>query len=455
MITEQGKSTRFYKLSTEIAQFVYSSVSPKQSYIDMYNIVTDKAGTPKHMENLLTHVCDDIRLPVLDISRHLFAFNNGLLDVKRKLFFVDDRLPRNPTSFVHSVSEMPAQISSANYFAADLDLAQFFSGLPEMDDDAAQRPLLSKKKKRKTPDKCAFEEKKEETEAHQSFAGSHILTPTFDKILIDQKLGTYDIEWVLTLMARAMFDVNEMDSWQVIFFLRGVAGSGKSTLLKLLGDFYPPERVGSLMSDAQTTFSDEHIIHCLVVLAMDADSTTTWSRTRFNSYASGEVISVNRKNKLSIAHVWAAHLFLASNGWPSFEDAAGNVARRFVIVLFEQVLKSTDTFMFTKLKLELPNLLLKCVLVYHDNIKKYGKVSLWDNKPMSKQKILPDVIWRARREFLAHSSPFEALFASDALVFGASYSMTIREFRSVLQLFQKNNSGGAKSVPLWGLILFP
>ena len=84
-------------------------------------------------------------------------------------------------------------------------------------------------------------------------------------------------------LARGLFDVNEVDKWQMAMYIHGVAGSGKSTILSLLKDMYPPEKVGIVMSDAQTTFFDESLYDKWMILCMDADENTTWSRTRFNS----------------------------------------------------------------------------------------------------------------------------------------------------------------------------
>ena len=267
----------------------------------------------------------------------------------------------------------------------------------------------------------------------------------FDKILRDQNFGRDDINWCRIMMARGLFDVNELDGWQAIFFLRGVAGSGKSTLLKLLSEFYPAHNIGSIMSDGQRDFFDEHLIDKLLVIAMDADNSTTWSRTRFNSYASGEMITINRKNKMALSKMWTAHIFMASNCFPSFPDEGGNVARRFVMFLFETLIRRNDGRLFEKLLLELPLIILKSVLAYHDASVAFGQKGIWDE--VDGRSILPEMCIRAKKEFLSVCSPFEAFFQSGRLVFDPSYSMTLAALRTELHAFvrERNESGGSRT----------
>jgi ABC-type multidrug transport system fused ATPase/permease subunit len=308
VITEGGLHTKYYTEYVEILEYIYECC-PRTNETT-YRILTSKQNTPQHMKGLLEKL-NDVRVPFLKQCRHLFAFENGLLDVKKNIFYVNDSQTRSVDHFIQNTAELDDQTCSSNYLPYHLDLKMFFSSIPESVSDMVEND----------PDEqiCALENNIRSTASKYSYKGCRIETPIFDKILVDQGFNRKDIHWCMIMMARSLFDVNEMDAWQAIFFLRGVAGSGKSTLLKLLCEFYPAHNIGSIMSDGQSTFFDEHLIDKLIVIAMDADSSTTWSRTRFNSYASGETITVNRKNKMAISKRWSAHIFMASNTFPSFQ----------------------------------------------------------------------------------------------------------------------------------------
>jgi hypothetical protein len=160
-----------------------------------------------------------------------------------------------------------------------------------------------------------------------------VYTPALDHILTDQQYSTKAMFWVFALFGRMFFDVASNDDWQVALFIRGVAGSGKSTLLKIMTRFYTNEDVGLLMSDGQSTFSDEHLLQAKIVLAMDVDATISFSQVRFNSFVSGEYVSVARKFKTAINVKWTAPMCFASNCQVVYHSLF-MLTGRFLMILF-------------------------------------------------------------------------------------------------------------------------
>ena len=58
-----------------------------------------------------------------------------------------------------------------------------------------------------------------------------ISTPHMQHVLDYQRFTKEVCEWMYVFAGRLMFDVGDLDQWQVIPFLKGIARSGKSTLI--------------------------------------------------------------------------------------------------------------------------------------------------------------------------------------------------------------------------------
>ena len=59
----------------------------------------------------------------------------------------------------------------------------------------------------------------------------NIPTPNFQKILDYQEFSEDVCRWMYILAGRMLFEVNELDTWQIMGFLKGRAKSGKSTII--------------------------------------------------------------------------------------------------------------------------------------------------------------------------------------------------------------------------------
>jgi len=206
-----------------------------------------------------------------------------------------------------------------------------------------------------------------------------------------------------------LHDINSKDKWSVSPYFRGVAGSGKSTLLKLLSKLYTDDKVGQLMSDGSSTFADEHLLDKHIVIANDLDTDTTFSVGRFNQLTSGETISSNRKFKTAINHTWHAPMAFASNVRPPWDDKAGNVARRLVIIEFCNAIRNSDMNLFDQCMAERPRFLVKIARLYLQAVKDFGTKSLWDKN------ILPQKFHDAKNRYLAECEPIAAVLCSNLI----------------------------------------
>ena len=376
-ILYNGVHTGFFEYYCEINEFIYKQVSPARLYPEYYDALTNKPSTPQQMVNLITGLSDP-RCPFLVKNRELFSFNNGVFNARDGSFTrFEKRLDKS-----HGTS-------------------QFFDF--EVTDDIMEKDPFS------------------------------IDTPLFEKILLDQSLDDCARRWMYILCGRLLHDVGTLDDWQVTLYIRGVAGSGKSTILKVMGMLYEADDIGYLMSDGQSTFSDEHLYDKFIVAAMDMDKKTLFSATRINSMTSGEKLSVNRKFKTTLNIKWKPPMVMASNAQPPWEDVAGNLVRRFVIFLFNNPVRNSDPQLFEKLHSELPLLLIKMSRMYLEAIDNYGNRSLWEKG------VLPKMCHEGKRQYLVASNPLSAFLESDHVVFQEHDEVPANEFRRRLIAYTREN----------------
>jgi hypothetical protein len=384
---EDGTNTQFYTHYMDTRQYTMEAVTPMCRYAEQYNALTLNPSTVSFVTSFLADMPDQ-RVPKLVVNRSLFSFRNGIFDVR--------------TGILHAYRDAAFTDVTSRFFDVNMDVE------------------------------------------HLTCDPMRIETPSFDKILRDQDYDDKTRYWVHTMCGRLFHDVGSLDDWQICPFIRGVAGSGKSTILKLMKMMYEDHNVGTLMSDGQPTFSDEHLYDKFVVVAMDLDKEVQISGTRMNSMISGECLSVNRKFKVALNCEWKAPLMMASNSQPPFKDVAGNIVRRFAIFLFNNSIRHSDPQLFAKLKLELPVLLVKMARVYLDAVSKYGKNSLWEDD------ILPPLIHQARREYLVTANPVSAFLESEWVEFGEGFRTSSADLKKYMGQFSKDL--GDRRLPSIGML---
>ena len=293
-----------------------------------------------------------------------------------------------------------------------------------------------------TSDVCAnFFDFEVDVHQHLTLCPTLLPTPVFDSILTDQHLCERAVYWIHALCGRLLHDVGAMDDWQVCLYIRGVAGSGKSSILNTVEMFYESVDIGTLMSDGQETFSDEHLYDKFMVVAKDVDNRMHLNKSRFNSFVSGETVSINRKFKTALQYKWRAPMVMASNSQPPFEDVAGNVVRRFAICLFDYKPPRSDTDMSRKLRNELPMLLLKMSRTYLDALRCHGHQSLWDPD------VLPSIFHNAKKQYLVTTSPLSAFMESDQVQLDAASEVSSSDFRRALAQWVREN-GDRRTGPI-------
>lgn len=208
-----------------------------------------------------------------------------------------------------------------------------------------------------------------------------ISTPNFEHILVCQDLEPDVIRWAYILMGRVLYDVNEIDNWQIIPFFKGRAGTGKSTLMNTFSNVYEKIDVGTLSNNIEVKFGLSQIHGNFLYIAPEIKRDIKWDQAEFQSTVTGESVVVNRKNQDPIVENWKTPGMWAGNQLPGWNDNSGSLSRRFVIFEFLKKVMKGDTKLEEKLRKELPRLIIKCNMAYQQAVRDVGEDVIWDHLP--------------------------------------------------------------------------
>jgi hypothetical protein len=335
-----GYGTRAWKPKFEIIQFVYS-LAPKDDEFENWKNFTSKGGCYKDVANHLTN-CYDPQFPAIEKRRHVWSFRNGV-------FCGKEDGPQNkghPTCKFypydsHDFHVLDPSIISCKYFDQD------FIDFSHIDD------------------------------------WFHIPTPNFDTILQYQGFEEDVQKWAYVMGGRLCYDVGELDKWQVIPFMKGIARSGKSTLINnVFQRFYQSEDVKTLGNNIERKFGLSAIKDALMFVAPEVKGDLALEQAEFQSLVSGEGIAINVKNKTAQSLPnWKVPGILGGNEVPNWNDKSGSVLRRILPWNFTKQVQEADPNLDKKLAAELPAILCKCIRGYLEYSEKYSGRDIWNVVP--------------------------------------------------------------------------
>jgi hypothetical protein len=163
----------------DLKTFVYDATRKEVNY-DMWLNMTSVRGNVSAAVDYLSN-CQDVQLPDLERDRHVFSFRNGIYLAKEDRF-VSYGTPEH--------ASLPCSLVAAKFFDLDMDISHVASKMP-----------------------------------------TDVPTPHLQSILDYQDMSPEVSWWMYAMIGRMIYEVNELDAWQVIPFLKGAASSGKSTIL--------------------------------------------------------------------------------------------------------------------------------------------------------------------------------------------------------------------------------
>jgi len=316
-----------------ISNVIYSTIKKETNFEQFIN-ATNRTDSVRQAAEFLNN-CQDSQFSELKKNRHVFSFKNGIYFAKTDLFYE------------YNSSDIPVNTVSSKYFDIDFD----------------------------TED-VNYEE---------------IKTPYFDSIFEHQDIPQEVLNWVYVFTGRLIYEIDENDGWQVIFFVQGQAGTGKSTyVMNVCKMLYDEEDVGVMSNNIQTKFGLSDLVDKILYVAPEIKRDFSMEQGEFQSIVSGDKVTINIKCKSSRFENWKIPGVMAGNESPDFIDNSGSIQRRMASIKFNNKVNEGDLLLGKKIQLEMGHIIKKCNKFYLEYSLKFGRKNIWT--------VLPDYFSNTRAE---------------------------------------------------------
>jgi len=380
--TNDGAMTRAWKPVETIEEYVYG-VAKKEVQFELWKNLTARA--PGHGD-LIRHLKNtkDMQFPEIKKNRHVWSFKNGIFIGKE----FDD---------AHSTIDTPHWRASFYTYESNE-----FKNLDQT--------IVSSK---------YFDM---EFEDYSDMDWRNIPTPYFDSILKYQQFSKDVCEWIFALGGRLCYDVNEIDKWQCIPFLKGVARSGKSTLItKVFRKFYCTEDVKTLSNNVERKFGLSAIMDGFMFIAPEIKGDLALEQAEFQSIVSGEDVSIAVKHEKAQSFEWTVPGILGGNEVPNWRDNSGSILRRVLTVDFTKQVREADPTLDSKLEREIPAILQKCVRGYLEFGQKWPEKDVWN--------VVPKYFMDIQRQLATACSPLESFLSEPCIEFDKDKKCPLKFFK--------------------------
>lgn len=403
--TDEGYLTQTFQKTCDIKEYI---IGKCKRFLDPENWKIVTSGNNKHIISDLEHMLiqlDDIDFPEVKLDRHKFSFNNGIYIIKDiECQYAEDGLTKTiyKSTFYHytdpAIHLLDTEISSAKYIKEDF------------------------------------------IEYDESMYWYNIPTPHLHSILEYQFNERKDCEGIYktiyALIGRMLYNRGDLENWELITFIQGMAGAGKSTITKfVLKQFYNIEQIAELDNKIEKQFglSPLALKNPFITIGDELDQNCQLDLTHFLKMISGETITAAVKGTKPLYLEWPSHLWFSGNQLPPWEDKGGALSRRMVPIFFRKMVRSVDKDMDLGLKIqkEIPNILQKCVKAYLEMVNEHSHEEFWH--------FCPDYFKETRNELQKISNIIRRFMESDEVVFDKSGVTLERDFFERLSVYAANN----------------
>jgi hypothetical protein len=374
IVTSDGFITNAWERVATFQEFVYGLTGDPVG--EIHFLATRAVNTMENVAELLSKK-REVEVPWLKPDRRVFAFRNGCYMAKDERFitFSRDAPPVMPDG-------LPCP-TACRYHDAPVDLR--WIDCPDPRD---------------------------------------IPTPLMDHIMDTQQLAP-DVKRVyFSMLGRAIYDLGEMDNWQVFLFVKGQAETGKSTLLKFVSSFYSPEDVGILANNIEGTFGASMIAEKFIVVGDDLGENFTLDQQLFQNMSSGNEVSLPRKNKQALITKWITQLLLSGNVLPDYKDNSGSFSRRLLIIYYSKPVRHVDPTIPERLKGEMGAAIIKCNRCYRNMVRRLGYLLTRPERPVTFWDAVPEEFRVQKRNVMQCANAFMSFLNSGVLAYGPSLYIT-------------------------------
>lgn len=235
--------------------------------------------------------------------------------------------------------------------------------------------------------------------------------PNFMNVMNYQQWDEDVQRWLCILMGRMLYNVGELDDWQVFIFLLGTAGSGKSTIIEnIIKQLYEPADVGTVSNNMEKIFGLSGLVDKFIIVGPEIKGNWSIDQASLQSMVTGESISLSEKYKTPVSIKFPTPIAIAGNVIPNFEDNSGSMSRRTIIFPFDFKVKKGDTKLGHKIQGELSFIIQACNKGYLHAYHKYGSAGIWE--------VLPDLFKATQENMTENTNALTNFLKSDLVVFG-------------------------------------
>jgi hypothetical protein len=359
--------THAWKEKLSIKKFIYEKTEFCQDYRQWHNL-TSNASNIKNATDFLEN-CKDPRINDLKKDRHVFAFRNGIYNCKEKI----------DGNYTDHFYEYGADLTRS--LNLDIVACKFFD--------------------------CNFNNFDEIDDWYD------IPTEHFQSILSYQDFDEDVSRWIYVLIGRLLFELGELDNWQIALFLEGIAGSGKSTITKIVKKFYETCDVGVLSNNIEKTFGLSSLKDKLLFLAPEIKGDLKLEQSEFQLLIEGGDMQLPVKYKESHYIEWKIPGLFAGNEPPNYTDNSGSISRRLVVAKFHKKVNLKDPDLDLKLNKELPSILKKVACAYLSAVNKFQGQDFWTS--------LPEYFRNTQRDMAQNTHSLEHYISSGKVVLGEEF----------------------------------
>lgn len=481
-----------------IINFIGENITKETDYTNWRHLSNPHDNGPKVVDYLMRY--KHLEFPILKINRYLFAFDNGLYNMKDDMFYPFQMVQETDTceglfwdkidaledshviiendKLKHALRQKIQTQQPIEFTFGEVESFQFdsldFCNVIEVDGDYYQsngNTIIDMEAAwpQMASDITEFRNKagwngyKAEPPSHLDVAVKFFnqpfrfsITPeeeiAFDphsislpeiELLFDTQFLEKDTQsWILVFLARLFYPVKFLDKWEVILFIEGVAGSGKSTLAKLIRYCFPPELLTTLSANIEHKFGLSGIYKGLICICSEVREDFGLDQGDWQAAASGEEVQIAVKNKTPFQHKWNTPMFFLGNVQPNYPDTMGSVARRMMLIKFDKQVSSSDPHLFDKVVSNIDLFLRKANVLYHEAVRLHGNRDVWDKR----YNMLPKQIMEFHQEQMVAVNSLLAFLQSDILTFGPLLFMDFAHFKEMYFQFCTSNN---QTKPRW------
>lgn len=405
IFNEKGQFTYSWKEKMTIKQFVHKCTNKEGNYKMWHNATKNKSNIRDAIDYLEN--CDSAEFPELKKERRVFSFKNGVYIINHF-----DKETGKHVDYWHEYGTQPKLPSSkvaCRHFDVD------FNNYPEI------------------------EQKDWE----------NIPTPHFDKIINYQYKKEEQFKdisrWMYIFIGKMLYEVGQLERWQIMPYLHGSAGTGKSSICEVIKGIYESKDVGVIENTIEEKFGLAPLCDKYIFIAPEVKKNFSLDQALFQKIISGEEVCLPKKNKDPVQVTWNLPGFMASNEAPGFIDASGSISRRLLVFKFTQMITADqiDPDLILKLRKEIPALIKKCNMAYLDTVNTYSSKDIWS--------IVPTYFHETREALGRDTNPLKSFLGSGLVRFGKEFYIKEKEFKDAFKEYCAENNLGR---PRWNESLY-